>query len=233
MNTVFVRLFTLVHISAVALLCVASGQWSTAIADDTEVFFSTPASQGGSGSANVLLFLDNSDSMNIGVEINKSRGEEMVEGTVQMIESLTGVDVGLATFNGNGASILQPMRPLDSPALGSSIYYGRVDRSGDDAALDADFGRQGLFVDFPQTAINTPLAPVYIRQRTGDANPHPVLPSVQGFNSNPVVVIETVVLKTDVASFDDSVSPSLVGSPNPIPLDVIETSNLTLPGSAG
>ncbi|MCH9663915.1 MAG: hypothetical protein K0U66_09740 [Gammaproteobacteria bacterium] len=41
------------------------------------------------------------------------------------------------------------------------------------------------------------------------------------------------MLKTDVASFDDSVSPSLVGSPNPIPLDVIETSNLTLPGSAG
>ena len=259
MSTVFVRLFTLVHISAVALLCAASGQWSTAIADDTEVFFSTPASQGGSGSANVLLFLDNSDSMNEGVALSgtarrledgtivvldpvtgietevlgETRGIRLIDGTIRMLDTLTGVDVGLATFNGYGATILQPMRPLDSPALDASTYTGRVDRSRDDVSLDAELGRQGLFADFPRTVINTPLAPVYIRQRTGTANPHPVLPSVASISSRPVAVIETVVLKTDVASFDDSVSPSLVGSPNPIPLDVIETSNLTLPGSAG
>ncbi|MCA8836892.1 MAG: hypothetical protein K8963_03440 [Proteobacteria bacterium] len=218
MNIIFARAHLALYIGIVAVVVAASTHWSSARADDTELFFSGAQNVG--NTPNVLLFLDNSGSMRVRLNYGApdSRSQVMVQTVETLLGTLSGVDVGLATFNGGGASILAPVRPLDAPALGDSVILSKVDRSRDDAAIYAS-GSQSQWSQFPMTHVGTPQASVYTNQVSGS---NPVIHDAAGSGNGPVK--ETVRLRGEVVSFDLRLSHNL---------EAISPFELTLPQASG
>ena len=174
MHTTQSRLFHLAYAAILAQTIAISLVGGEALSDDTDLFFETGLASG--ATPNVLLILDNSSSMRFRIQPGGvTRADALVSVTEDIINSFSGLDIGLMTFNGSGARVLEPIRSLDAPGLGRNAVSVRVDRSLDDAAVSGGVGSQGRFVDFSFSPANTPLAPVYVNQGTGD---EPFIPSI-------------------------------------------------------
>ncbi len=112
------------------------------LADDTEIYF------GGASSAsgvypNVMFVLDTSGSMRTEVAgTGKTRMEQMQEAMNQMLDNITGMNVGLMRFNNPGGPVLFPVTYIDTETTTVTTVNlpdvnVRVDQSADDAEQQA------------------------------------------------------------------------------------------------
>jgi len=110
-----------------------------AMADDTEIFFGNTADSTATR-PNVLFILDTSGSM--GTEVgttNKTRMQHMQEALDQILDTATGVNVGLMRFTDPGGPILFPVSNIDAtlsqatPSTASKAVDSRIASSADDA----------------------------------------------------------------------------------------------------
>ena len=125
--------------------------FSSAFADDTEVFFGHVASNS-STHPNVLFVLDSSGSMNWTDGTDESRLERMKSAVYTILDETANVNVGLMRFNGTngGGAVLHPMRPIDglvcagsdcgqiSEVSKVSQSSGDSEQFGDTTAIDLD-----------------------------------------------------------------------------------------------
>ena len=122
-----------------ALTAIASGQ--SAIAEDTEVFFSAAAAAGETAiRPNVLFVLDTSSSMNNDVPgTGKNRLENMKDALVQILTESNNVNVGLMRFHDKGGPVLFPVTYIDEALTSiagevSGTIARQAEGSGDDAS---------------------------------------------------------------------------------------------------
>jgi type IV pilus assembly protein PilY1 len=113
-----------------------------AMADDTDIFFGGAVNGVVSSGnyPNVLFILDTSGSMKTEVgNSNKTRMQHMQEALNQILDTATGVNVGLMRFNDPGGPILYPVSPIDAdlatatPNTSESSISSRIIDSADDA----------------------------------------------------------------------------------------------------
>ncbi len=109
-----------------------------ALADDTEIFFGTTVNT--SKNPNVLFILDTSGSMKTEVgTTNKTRMQHMQEALTNILNSVTGVNVGLMRFNDPGGPILFPVSNISAelgaatPSTSETSISSRIIDSADDA----------------------------------------------------------------------------------------------------
>lgn len=113
-----------------------------ALADDIEVFFGA-AGTGASTAPNVLFILDTSGSMRTEVgNTNKTRMQHMQDALNQILDTTTGINVGLMRFNDPGGPILFPTAHIDADintinANAVPTVESRVSSSSDDAEESA------------------------------------------------------------------------------------------------
>jgi len=110
-----------------------------ALADDTEIFFASGATDSGKY-PNVLFILDTSGSMKTEVgDTNKTRMQHMQEALTNILSSSTGVNVGLMRFNDPGGPILFPVSNISAelgaatPSTPQTSISSRIIDSADDA----------------------------------------------------------------------------------------------------
>ncbi|MEE9333393.1 MAG: VWA domain-containing protein [Granulosicoccaceae bacterium] len=112
---------------------------SSAIADDTEVFFGQVTSDSGTH-PNVMFVLDTSGSMNSYDGTSSSRLERMKDAMHTILDETANVNVGLMRFNGHqgGGAVLHPVRPIDGAictgaACGTLAVAVKVSKADGDA----------------------------------------------------------------------------------------------------
>lgn len=147
----------------VFLLTFVSG---AARAEDTEIYFNSPASGNIALRPNVLLILDTSISMSQDVpDGSQSRMAAMKQAMAEILGSAEEVNVGLMRFNGTeGGSVLFPVSYIDDPvgnvvseASNAEITYKYSVIAGDD---DAQETLSSGDVDLAATTLNIPNTPV-------------------------------------------------------------------------
>lgn len=116
-------------------------------AEDIDIFLGTGDIPEGAR-PNVLFILDNSTSMASPLaNTGKSRMQTMKESFTEVINSVTGVNVGFMRFNAPGGSIAYPVRNIDDIVAGAVVTTPALLESSDDAvefagdnsvALDGD-----------------------------------------------------------------------------------------------
>lgn len=107
---------------------------STAVADDTEIFFNTNYKD--STRPNVLFIFDTSGSMNFNDATGKKRIDTVKEAMSRLLDQVTNVNVGLARYSQPGAAILYPVRNVEDSADPSRFIS--VSGSTDDAEEASD-----------------------------------------------------------------------------------------------
>ena len=142
----------LAHVCGAALLTLCAGQ--SAIADDTEVFFSAAASAGDTSiRPNVLFVLDTSSSMTREVEgTGKNRLENMKDALVQILSESNNVNVGLMRFHDKGGPVLFPVTYIDQEidtlaGEEPGAINRQAEQSRDDAQQSASTGSVELGLD--------------------------------------------------------------------------------------
>ncbi|MBF0446684.1 MAG: VWA domain-containing protein [Magnetococcales bacterium] len=83
------------------------------LADDTEIFFGGDWTQGGTVQPNVLFVLDTSSSMNSLDGTTITRLDRMKEALRQILNEISGVNVGLMRFSNPGGPVLFPVAGID------------------------------------------------------------------------------------------------------------------------
>ena len=112
---------------------------SPVYAEDTEIFVGG-ASSGSGVKPNVLFILDNSGSMNSYLGAGKTRLETMKESFSDIINSVSGVNVGIMRFNAPGGSVLYPVTNIDEVVATATIETIETPElaSNDDDAVEHD-----------------------------------------------------------------------------------------------
>ncbi|MCG8609129.1 MAG: VWA domain-containing protein, partial [Pseudomonadales bacterium] len=106
-------------------------------ADDTEVYFG--ASTSGTVVPNILFIMDTSGSMDGNVSgDSRDRLEVMQDSLTTILDSATGINVGLmrysspGNYDNNGGPILYPVRYIDDAAA-DAIVTSQIEQDSDDA----------------------------------------------------------------------------------------------------
>jgi type IV pilus assembly protein PilY1 len=124
------------------LACLGSlGAASQALADDTEIYFSQAALQGTAVvRPNIMFVLDTSGSMRNEVPDSggKNRLQVMQEALNAVLDSASGVNVGLMRFHEQGGPVLFPVSNIDAAVGGVEGVRIDVGASSDDATEVTD-----------------------------------------------------------------------------------------------
>ncbi len=125
----------------VAAVCASSMSLSSAMADDTEVFFGQ-VDPDLNVSPNVMFVLDTSGSMGGFDGTSLTRMERMKNAMEIILDGTTNVNVGIMNFNGTngGGAVLYPVTPIDQiictgAECGEQIAAPRVNSGGADIEM--------------------------------------------------------------------------------------------------